>query len=195
MTKDKINQINVYTRQDFRNWLQKNHDKETKVAIIIHKKHTGKPTVSHHDQIEEAICFGWIDTTLRRLDNDTYLRNFVKRNKNSRWSNNTIRYAKDLIKRGLMTPSGMKMYKEGLKKPTHDAGIPLNPKTPEDLLKELKKNNLNEKFESLSHSVKRTHNRWLFRAKLPETRKKRIKQIVELVIRKELPYQPKKQKF
>ena len=185
-----IKQVDIKDRQDFRNWLQKNHDKETKIQIIIHKKHTGKPTISHHDQIEEAICFGWIDTTLKRLDKDRYSRTFVKRTKNSRWSNNTIKYAKDLIKRGLMMPAGLKMYKEGLKKPTHDADIPLNPETPEDLLNQLEKNKLKEKFESLSPSVKRTYNRWLFRAKLPETRKKRIKAILELTKNGKLPYQP-----
>lgn len=185
-----MKQIEIKNKQDFRKWLQKNHDKETKVQIIIHKKHTGKPTLSHNEQIREAICFGWIDTTLNRLDNDRYLRTFVKRNKNSRWSNNTIKYAKELIKQGLMAPSGMKMYKEGLKKPTHDADIPLNPETAQDLIKELELNNLKEKFESLSPSVKRTYNRWLFRAKLPETRKKRIRSIIELTKKGKLPYQP-----
>ena len=76
--------------------------------------------------MEEAICFGWIDTTIKRLDEDTYLRHFSRRNKNSKWSDNTLGYAKQLIKEKKMTPIGLEFYKEGLKKPTHDHGIPKN---------------------------------------------------------------------
>jgi uncharacterized protein YdeI (YjbR/CyaY-like superfamily) len=81
-------------RNDFRKWLEENHDKEKKVAVIINKKHTGIPSPSHRELMEEAICFGWIDTTIKRLDNDQYIRYFAKRNKNSKWSDNTLSYAK-----------------------------------------------------------------------------------------------------
>ena len=125
--------ITALKRENFRNWLKKNHSKEKKVAVIVHKKHTGKTSPSHKELMEEAICFGWIDTTVNRLDEERYIRHFSRRNKNSKWSDNTQRYAKDLIKRKLMTPIGLKYYKEGLSRPTHDHGIPKNPEMPEDL--------------------------------------------------------------
>lgn len=171
--------INVYSQNDFRKWLAKNHNKEKKIGLIIHKKHTGKGSPSHHDLMEEAICFGWIDTTIRRLDEDKYIRFFCRRSKNSTWSYNTLGYAKNLIKNKRMAPLGLIFYKEGLKKKPHDHGIPLNPEVPEELKKALDKNLIaKENFEKLSPSVRRAYLRWLFRSKLPETKKKRIGIIV-----------------
>ena len=107
-------EIIVFKKEDFRKWLAKNHDKESKVSIILHKKHTGKKSPTHRELMDEAICFGWIDTTINRLDEDRYIRNFSKRTKNSKWSYNTISYGKELIKQGRMAPAGLKFYKEGL---------------------------------------------------------------------------------
>lgn len=173
----------VYNRKDFRTWLKKYHKKESRVAVIVHKKHTGKPSPTHRELIEEAICFGWIDTTLRRLDEDTYLRNFTKRSKNSRWSDNTLRYAKELIRLGKMTEQGMHFYKLGLAKPTHDDGIPKNPDMPSELMAALAKNKkAGQNFDSFSPSAKKAYYRWILRAKLPPTRKKRVGQIVRAAL-------------
>ncbi len=179
----KIPEIVVYKKEDFRRWLDKNHLRKNKVALILHKRHTGAPAPTHRELIEEAICFGWIDTTIKRIDEHTFLRNFSKRTGASRWSDNTLRYARDLIKKGLMTREGMKFYRLGLAKPTHDHGIPKNPEMPDELKKALSGNEqAGENFQSLSPSLKRTYYRWILRAKLPETRDKRIKQIVRSVL-------------
>jgi len=58
--------------KDWRNWLEKNHLKEDRIILVKYKKHTGKPIISNHDSMREAICFGWIDTTARRIDEDKY---------------------------------------------------------------------------------------------------------------------------
>ena len=68
--------IEIYSESDFRNWLKENHDKHKKIGLILHKKHTGKGSPSHHDLMQEAICFGWIDTTINRLDEDRFIRYF-----------------------------------------------------------------------------------------------------------------------
>ena len=91
----KTKTISAFNRNDFRKWLEENHNKETKVGIILHKRHTGKPAPTHRELIEEAICFGWIDTIIKKLDDDRYLRNFSRRNNNSKWSDNTLGYAKN----------------------------------------------------------------------------------------------------
>ncbi|MFC1685615.1 YdeI family protein [Nanoarchaeota archaeon] len=177
---NKENRIDVFDIKDFENWLKKNHEKEKNVTIIIHKKHTGKSAPSHRQQIEMAICFGWIDTTVKRNNEDTYLRKFVKRNKNSTWSNNTIGYAKDLIKQGKMTPQGMHFYKLGLSKPTNDHGIPKNPEIPLVLKKALEKNKkAKNNFEKLTPSTKKMIYRWLLRAKLQKTINKRVNIILD----------------
>ena len=180
-----VDKINLFQIEDFRKWLIKNHEKENKVVVILHKKHTGKSAPTHRQQVEEAICFGWINTTLKRNDENTYLRNFSKRSKNSSWSNNTISYAKKLIKQKRMTPQGMYYYKLGLAKPTNDAGIPKRPDMPEELKKALSRNKVaKENFNKFAPSSKRTTYRWLLRAKLPETRKKRINKIINLALEK-----------
>jgi len=172
--------VELFTKKEFRTWLKKHHKKESKVAVIIHKKHTSKPFPTHRELIEEAICFGWIDTTVNRLDEDRYIRHFSKRNKNSKWSNNTIRYAKELVKQKKMMPQGMKYYKEGLAKPTHDHGIPMKPSMPSELKKELNKNKkAKSNFEKYPPSTKIMFYRWILRGKREETRAKRIKIIVE----------------
>lgn len=177
--------IDVFSAADFRKWLSNNHDKEKKIGLVIHKKHTGKESPSHRALMEEAICFGWIDTTIRRLDHDKYIRFFCRRSKNSRWSYNTLKYAKQLIKKGRMTSAGLKFYKEGLKKKPHDHGIPENPEIPNEMerLLGLKKNKLaKDNFGKLTPSVRRTFLRWIFRAKRSETKLKRINYVINRML-------------
>lgn len=166
------------TRKQWRNWLERNHLKETHVSLIKFKRHTGKPALSHRESMEEAICFGWIDTTVKRIDEDTFERRFVRRNSKSRWSNATLSYARDMIKQDKMSEFGMKMYNEGRKKPTIDHGLPKNPKPPADLLDQLNKNKQAlQFFTNLAPSYRRFFVYHIEKAKRPETRQKRIKEV------------------
>jgi uncharacterized protein YdeI (YjbR/CyaY-like superfamily) len=172
--------ITAYKKEDFRKWLAKNHESESRVIVIVYKKHTGKPTPTHRELIEEAISFGWIDTTIRRIDEDKFARTFCKRTKNSRWSDNTLKYAKQIIKEGRMSEQGLKFYKLGLAKPTHDHEIPKNPSMPAEIKTALSKNKKAEKnFNSFPPSAKKMIYRWYLRAKLSKTREQRIKKIVK----------------
>lgn len=174
--------IEIFDKKDFRNWLKKNYNKEKKVGLILHKKHTGKSSPSHKELMFEAICFGWIDTTIKRVDEDKYIRYFTKRNEKSTWSYNTLGYAEQLSKEGKMHPHGLHFYNEGKKKKPHDFGIPKEPEIPEELNKILNKNkNLKEKFQKIAPSQRKTYLRWIFRAKLPETKNKRIDIMVERI--------------
>ncbi|MEK7124797.1 MAG: YdeI/OmpD-associated family protein [Patescibacteria group bacterium] len=176
--------ITAYDRKDFRRWLQKHHATEQNVIVLLHKRHTGKRAPVHRELLEEAICFGWIDTTLRRIDDDVYARKFVRRKESGNWSENTLRYARDLIKRGVMTPTGLRMYKLGKAKPTHDHGLPTNPDMPADLKSALAKNvKANKSFAAYPPSAKRTLYRWILRAKLSATRTKRITHIVKNAVK------------
>ena len=167
-------------RIEWRMWLNKNHLTETKITLIKHKKHTGKPTINNREAMDEAICFGWIDTTVQRIDEDRYSQNFVKRNKNSKWSVNTLARGKELLEKGLMSEHGIKMYKEGLAKGAYDRDLPKNPEIPEDLIETLKKNpKAKEKFEKISPSMRKMYLRQILRAKLPKTREKRINSLIE----------------
>ena len=166
--------------KDWRNWLEKNHLKKDKIILVKYKKHTGKPIIHNFDSMKEAICFGWIDTTTRRIDEDKYGITYVKRNKNSKWSKNTLSYGKELLKKGLMSEFGIKMYQEGLAKKPHDEGIPKNPRVPKYLRQEIEKDSvISDNFRKIAPSYKRTLLRWLLRAKLEETKKKRLKIIIQ----------------
>jgi uncharacterized protein YdeI (YjbR/CyaY-like superfamily) len=176
-----IEEIEVFDIKDFRKWLKKNHLSKKKVRIVLHKKHTGKKSPGYQDQLDEAICFGWIDTTVRRLDEDRYMRDFSKRNKDSKWSDNTLSYGKRLLEAGRLMPEGLKYYQLGLSKPTHDFGIPKNPDMPLELKKGLVEKGLKREFDKQSPSKKKMLYRWILRAKRKETREKRVNETIESV--------------
>ena len=171
--------ITVYSAKEFRAWLKKNHKKESKVAVVVHKRHTGKPAPTHRELIEEAICFGWIDTTIKRLDDATFVRHFSKRNSKSTWSDNTLSYAARLVKERRMSPQGIHFYTLGRAKPTHDHGVPKNPDMPAELKRALATNAKTRRHvEALPPSTKRMLYRWILRGKQQATREKRVKRIV-----------------
>ena len=163
---------------DWKTWLKNNHLKEERVLLIKDKKHTGKPIIHHIDSMKAAICFGWIDTTAQRIDENRWATTYVKRNKNSKWSKNTLSYGKELLEKGLMSPFGVKMYKEGLAKKPHDFGIPENPRMPREMKILLEKYNILKKFRELSPSVRKMNYRGFLKAKRPETKIKFIKKLI-----------------
>lgn len=175
-----VTRIEIFSKDDFREWLSKNHEDKKIVELLIHKKHTGKKSPSHRKLLNEALCFGWVDTIIKRVDEDTYIRTFQRRSKNSKWSQNTLSYAKKLIKEKRMTPHGLKFYKEGLKKKPFDHGIPKNPKMPEELKRALGKDKkAHKRFKKLSPSKKRSYYRWILHGKMSETRMKRSDKIIK----------------
>ena len=166
--------------KEWREWLRKNHKKESSIYLIKYRKHTNKPSLTSKEAMVEAICFGWIDTTVNRLDEERYVQCFVRRKKNAGWSKNTLSYAKRLIKERKMTKAGLEAYERGLKKGPFDHNLPKNPETPEDLKKALEGNKkAKEFFSNLAPSYRRVYIYHIEKAKRPETRKKRILEVVE----------------
>ena len=173
-----MTEFTPHSRADWRKWLEKHHEKESMVYVVKHKKHVGKYWMTYHDLMHEAICFGWIDTTVKTLDADRYRICFRKRTDKARWSSNTLKYAKMMIEQGLMSPQGLQRYKEGLTKKTIDHAHPK--RTHPELLKELKKHPAALKhFKSLSPSSFKIFNWWVYSAKTAPTREKRIKATVQ----------------
>ena len=177
--KDDFPLVVIYTVDDWRKWLEKNHLKEKKVGLISYKKHTGKPSISHKEAMHEAICFGWIDTTIKRLDEERFVRYFVRRGETANWSINTLRYAKELLAAGKMVANGILRYKEGMKKKPHDYGLAKKPDMPIELKNALNANGLLDNFESFPPSSKYMFYRWILRAKGNETKAKRIEIVVK----------------
>ncbi len=167
------------TVEEWQAWFEKCGDSEKKVTLIIWKKHTGRPSMSYQDSMDVAICYGWIDTTVRRIDEERYSRTFVRRGKNSRWSKNTLSYGKRLLETGRMNAYGKQMYEEGLLKPTIDHDLPKNPDVPEVLKKALVQEGLLEKFMVLAPSYRRYVIYWVVRAVRTETKERRVGVVIE----------------
>ncbi|MBI4097898.1 MAG: hypothetical protein HY426_02555 [Candidatus Levybacteria bacterium] len=76
----------VRNRKQWRTWLEKNHDKEKEIWLVYYKKSSGKPSISYNDAVEEALCFGWIDSIEKSLDSDRFAGRYTPRKPKSNWS-------------------------------------------------------------------------------------------------------------
>ncbi len=95
---------------EFRAWLAKNHATATEVGVVLHKKASGKATMTWSEAVDEALCFGWIDGIARRLDETARVQRFTPRKPNSNWSAVNIKKVADLTARGLMAPAGLAAF-------------------------------------------------------------------------------------
>jgi uncharacterized protein YdeI (YjbR/CyaY-like superfamily) len=94
----------VYTREDWRKWLQKHHQTAGEIWLISYLKETGKPSLPYNDAVEEALCFGWIDSTRKKLDDERYVQRYTPRRPRSDFSQTNKERLKRLIDQGKVTP-------------------------------------------------------------------------------------------
>jgi uncharacterized protein YdeI (YjbR/CyaY-like superfamily) len=162
--------------------LKENHRSQKEVWLIYYKKHTGKPRIPYDDAVEEALCYGWIDSTVKRIDDERYAQKFTPRNLKSNWSELNKRRAKKMMKAGRMTEVGLAKLKHAGKqknKETQDKPPKKRLVTPPDLKKALSANKkVLENFNNFAPSYRRLYIGWITAAKKRETREKRIKQTV-----------------
>jgi uncharacterized protein YdeI (YjbR/CyaY-like superfamily) len=95
------------SRAEWRRWLAENHDKETSIWLVFFKKQAGKPTLDCDAVVEEALCYGWIDSIIKKIDDDRYARKLTPRKPDSRWSDSNKNRVAALIKDGRMTKLGL----------------------------------------------------------------------------------------
>lgn len=91
----------------WREWLRQHHDRQAGVWLVYFKPHTRRPTLSYGASVEEALCFGWVDNLIRKLDEDRYARRFTPRKPDSNWSASNCRRVERLIEAGRMTEHGL----------------------------------------------------------------------------------------
>jgi uncharacterized protein YdeI (YjbR/CyaY-like superfamily) len=178
-----MKELYLKTRNEWRKWLEKNHSTVDEVWLKYYKKTSGKPRIPYNDAVEEALCFGWIDGKIKRINEDYYIQRFTPRRSGSRWSKYNIDRIQKLIKEGGMKQSGLDVYRQALEKPAliYENRSDGDPEFPEDLMKELMKNKTaTENFMNFSQSTRRIYIEWLNSAKKPETRLRRIEKIVGL---------------
>lgn len=187
-------EIEIYypkTKQQWRKWLIKNHLQKDAVWLVIYKQKANKPTISWSDSVDEALCFGWIDSIKKTLDEERSIQFFSKRKPKSTWSKINKEKVQILMETGQMAPAGLdcvEIAKQNGSWQILDSVEALL--IPEDLETELKsKANALDFFLSLSKSTKKAMLQWLILAKRAETRQKRITEIVELAAIKQKPKQ------
>lgn len=150
--------------------------------MIYYKKASGKPRVEYDAAVEEALCFGWIDSKLKKVNEEYYIQYFTPRRKGSLWSKYNLDRVKKLLDEGLMKPAGLAEYQKALDNPKliYDNKEDPDPEIPGDLLKVLTVNpEAYKNFLNFSASNRRMYLFWLKSAKREETRNNRIKKIVE----------------
>ncbi|MFC1760616.1 YdeI family protein [Planctomycetota bacterium] len=179
-----MEQVYVKTRTAWRNWLRKNQKKNTGIWLVFYKKHTGKPSLDYNDAVEEALCFGWIDSIIKKIDDERYVRKFTPRKATSRWSESNKKRVTKLIKQGLMTPSGLALIKQAKK-----AGLWAQadrPHIPEEMPRELqlalaKNKKAKRFFDQLVPTYQKHFIGWVAMAKRPDTKARRVHESITLL--------------
>ncbi len=111
---DITEKLYVTNRNEWRVWLEKNHVSANEIWLIYYKKHSGKKRIPYNDAVEEALCFGWIDSTVKSIDDECYAQRFSPRRKKSKLSEMNKERIRQLIKRGKMTSHGLESIKHHL---------------------------------------------------------------------------------
>jgi uncharacterized protein YdeI (YjbR/CyaY-like superfamily) len=171
-------------RVEWRTWLEANHATAKEAWLNHYKKHTGKAGLSYEEAVEEALCFGWIDGLLQRIDDEKYALRFSPRKQNSVWSQVNKRRVAKLIKQGRMTEAGLAKVKEAKANGQWRAATLREDTTniPDDLRTALKANTRAQRnFERLAPSHKRQYIHWITSAKTGITRQRRIAETIKLV--------------
>jgi uncharacterized protein YdeI (YjbR/CyaY-like superfamily) len=170
----------VTSREEWRAWLTKHYQSETEVWLIYYKKHTGRPRISYDDAVEEALCFGWIDSIVKRMDDEKFAQKFTPRRDNTKWSALNQRRLRKLIHEGRMTRAGLAKIdpailgeKTQAKQRRDDVDIP--PFVKQALMANAKAW-LN--FRNLTPSRRRSYIRLIMDAKKEETREQRLREAV-----------------
>jgi uncharacterized protein YdeI (YjbR/CyaY-like superfamily) len=171
--------LEVRSRQQWRTWLGKHHTSSSGVWLVFYKDHTGVTSIAYEDSVREALCFGWIDSLVKRLDDDRYARKFTPRKPTSKWSDGNRQRWAELEAAGLLTAVGL------AQRPTDDnryAPPRQIPDLPAYFHKALKANPKAWRcFRELVPGQQRRFVGWIHLAKRPETREKRIRESIALL--------------
>ena len=181
-------ELYVTNRDDWREWLRKNYATKKEVWLIYYKKHTGKPSISYDDSVEDALCFGWIDNLIKRIDDEKFVRKFTARKAKSKWSEANKKRARKMIKEGKMTEVGLAKIREAKKTGEWFKTAPAKKELviPPYMKEALAKNKKAlENFNDLAKSYKRQYVGWISSAKREETRRRRLAEAISLLEKNE----------
>ena len=180
----RIDELHMVSRDDWRTWLEKNHSTKREVWLVFYKKHTEEPSISYDDAVEEALCFGWIDSIVKRIDDAKFARKFTPRKPDSKWSELNKKRANKMIEHGKMTEAGLVLINQAKERgqwlksqqPKKDFTVP---QYIEHALQSNDKALSN--FRKLAPSYKRQYVGWVDSAKKEETRRRRLAEIIRIL--------------
>jgi uncharacterized protein YdeI (YjbR/CyaY-like superfamily) len=180
-------------RQEWRSWLEEHHATSSGVWLISWKKGTGQPRVTYDEAVEEALCFGWVDSRSKALDERRSLQLFTPRKPGSSWCRSNKERVAVLIEQGRMTPAGLDKVETAQRDGSWSRLDAIEALTvPPDLDQALAANPAAaEHFEAFSNSAKKNILGWIQSAKRPETRRKRIEETVTLAAQNMKANQPR----
>lgn len=166
----------------WRQWLENNHNKERDAWLVHYKKGSDKSSISYNDALEEALCFGWIDSKMKSIDKEKFILKYSPRKTKSVWSKLNKEKAEKLIKIGQMTDAGLVKIEGAKKSGQWDIAYTnkVRDKIPEDLSKALLQNkDAWHNFHNFANSYWNMYIGWVSNAKTGRTRNRRIKKVVE----------------
>jgi len=168
------------TPVEFRKWLRRHHMTAKELWVGFHKKHTGRPSMTWPESVDEALCFGWIDGIRKTIDQDSYTNRFTPRRRGSIWSAVNIRRATLLIKQHRMQPSGSAAFKARIE---NKSGIysyeQRSEQLPEPFAGTLRKNvRAWQFFQAQPSSYRKAIGWWIVSAKKEETQRKRLEKLM-----------------
>jgi uncharacterized protein YdeI (YjbR/CyaY-like superfamily) len=170
--------IDVRTRRQWRAWLAKNHASSPGIWLVRHKQHTGVQSMPYEDIVREALCFGWIDSLIKRLDDDRYALKVTPRQPTSKWSDVNRRRWDELKAAGLLAAPGLAAAPTANRYAPH----PSIPELPAYIAQALKTNLAAwQHFQALAPTYRRDFVVWIHTAKRPETRERRIRESIRLL--------------
>ncbi|HET9980492.1 MAG TPA: YdeI/OmpD-associated family protein [Ktedonobacterales bacterium] len=179
--RDQYAHITPRDRAEWRAWLTANHAEAPGVWLVYYKKGSGLVSVSYDEAVEEALCFGWIDSAMRRLDDARYEQVFTPRKRRSPWSQSNKERVARLMAQGLMAPAGLAAVEAARRDGAWAMfdGIE-NLETPDDVAAALAEHpTAAANFAAFSNAVRQQSLWWIADAKRPETRQRRIARVVE----------------
>lgn len=169
-------------QEDFRDWLEKNHLSETELIVGYYKVGSKKPSMTWSESVDQALCFGWIDSVRKSIDEESYCIRFTPRKKTSIWSDVNIRKVEVLKQSGQMKPEGIKAFEL---RSEHRSRIYSHEKESEPFPTEFetlfKSNQLAwDFFSNQAPSYKKVVFHWILSAKQHLTRVSRLEKIIQL---------------
>ncbi len=182
MAKTPPDSFHPLSRAEWRKWLQKNHARAEGVWLITYKRATGKPRVEYDEAVEEALCFGWVDSKPRTLDEERSMLWFAPRKSGSGWSKANKERVERLLATGRIAPAGLAKVEAARQDGSWEALDRVEAlEVPPDLQAALDAAPpARNYFEAFPRSVKRSILEWIASAKKPETRAKRIAETASL---------------